>query len=175
MSCYSIWELQLPCTCSYCGFNNSLLMLHFLEWMRDKKKNDRTISPYGSILFFPRKSSLILFIHRPKRRINQYQIWFWHWGEGIYVFIFIFVDGLVYLVYGKLPKDNSWKDIEDIWGQLPISTHVNWIWARPCGVLKTLRYGAVSVFDNIRKCDTPKGLVTFNEPMRLFRLFLLKP
>lgn len=41
----------------------------------------------------------------------------------------------------------------------------------PCGVLATFRYGAVSVFDNIRKCVTPKGPAIFKKSLRLFRLF----
>lgn len=41
----------------------------------------------------------------------------------------------------------------------------------PWGVLATLRYGAVSVFDNIRKCVTPIGPETFKKSLRLFRFF----
>lgn len=44
----------------------------------------------------------------------------------------------------------------------------------PCGVLATFRYCAVLVFDNIRKCVTPKGPATFKKSLRLCRLFSCK-
>ncbi|KVH99170.1 Photosystem antenna protein-like protein [Cynara cardunculus var. scolymus] len=41
----------------------------------------------------------------------------------------------------------------------------------PCGVLATLKYGELPVFDNIRKCVTPIGPATFKKSFRLLRFF----
>lgn len=44
----------------------------------------------------------------------------------------------------------------------------------PCGVVATLKYGALGVFDNMRKCVTPIGPATFRKSLRLFRFFSCK-